>query len=165
MQMMWAADFDESLQYNLEENCLDLLVIQDPTDLEADAALAAINNGSDNSESAAQSKHGKGESSSENSGVKSSSTRPFCGLTKSFWSRNDRVPICSPVLSTTKGGDRLSVFCVAAILIMNRQKVIRETHSFDDMIKAGLLCFPFLCLFSEIMYKRALLITLRILLF
>ncbi|XP_048138714.1 small G protein signaling modulator 1-like [Rhodamnia argentea] len=134
-EMMWGADFDESLQYNLEENCLDLLVIHDPTDLEADAALAAINNGSDNSESAAQSKHGKGESNSENTGVKSSSTRPFCGLTKSFWSRNDRVPICSPVSSTTKGGDRLSVFCVAAILIMNRQKVIRETHSFDDMIK------------------------------
>ncbi|XP_056173644.1 uncharacterized protein LOC115679670 [Syzygium oleosum] len=129
-EMMWAADFDESLQYNLEENCLDLLVIHDPRDFEPDAALEAINKISDNSESAAQSKHGKGDS-----GVKSASTRPFCGLTKGFWSRNDRVPICSPVSSTTKGGDSLSVFCVAAILIMNRQKVIQETHSFDDMIK------------------------------
>lgn len=135
-EMMWAADFDESLQDNLEENCLDLLVIHDLGDFEADAALEAINNGSDNLEIAAQSKHGKGESISENGGVKSASTRPFCGLTKGFWSRNDRVPICSsPVSSTTKGGDRLSVFCVAAILIINRHKVIRETHSFDEMIK------------------------------
>jgi len=44
------------------------------------------------------------------------------------------------VISSTKNGDdELPVFCVAVILIMNRQKIIKETRSIDDMIKAGVL--------------------------
>lgn len=33
MQMMWAADFDESLAWNLVQSCLEPLVLQLPDDL------------------------------------------------------------------------------------------------------------------------------------
>ncbi|CAI9777055.1 unnamed protein product [Fraxinus pennsylvanica] len=64
----------------------------------------------------------------------SASARPFCGLAKNFWSRNDRLQIRT-VISSRNGDDELPVFCVAAILIMNRQKITKETRSIDDLIK------------------------------
>ena len=73
---------------------------------------------------------------SESSALKTALTYPFCGLTRSFWSSCEPIPVSTVVSSTRNRDDKLSVFCVAAILIMNRQKIIRETRSIDDMIKA-----------------------------
>ncbi|XP_022761594.1 small G protein signaling modulator 1-like isoform X2 [Durio zibethinus] len=130
-EMMWAADFDESATCNLEELCLEALNVQLPIDSGAEMREENRENGNDGVKGGLQSKH----SLSENGGIKSASTHHFCGLTRSFWSRNDHLQICSVVSSTRIGNDDLPVFCVAAILIMNRQKIIRQTRSIDDIIK------------------------------
>uniref|UniRef100_A0A1J3FXZ0 Small G protein signaling modulator 1 n=1 Tax=Noccaea caerulescens TaxID=107243 RepID=A0A1J3FXZ0_NOCCA len=164
-EMMWAADFDESVAEALENDCLEPLVIQLPRNPEAEVSEETIDNGNGNStkreptttksgpiskSSGLLSRSGllpksgplpkTGSPFSDESGMKSSSpssTYHFCGLTRSLWSRNDRtthVP-CVVVSSIKKGDDALPVFCVAAILIMNRHKIIKETRSIDDMIQ------------------------------
>lgn len=67
--------------------------------------------------------------------MKSTSIHAFCGLTRNLCSRNDPTKKCTVISSTKQGDDELPVYCVAAILIMNRQKIIRETRSIDDLIK------------------------------
>ncbi|PIN13107.1 Ypt/Rab-specific GTPase-activating protein GYP7 [Handroanthus impetiginosus] len=135
-EMIWAADFDVSLTSLLEENSPESLAIQLPKETEAESGEENIDCNSTSAKGGFPSKHGTVERSiSDNTGIRSASARPFCGLTKTFWSRNDRFPISSLVSSTRNGDDELPVFCVAAILIMNRQKLIRETHSIDDLIK------------------------------
>ncbi|PPS14171.1 hypothetical protein GOBAR_AA06398 [Gossypium barbadense] len=128
---MWAADFDESVNCSLEKICLEALTIQVPGDSGAEDEEENTENGNDNAIGGLQFKH----SLSENEGIKAASTYHFCGLTRNFWSRNDRLQICNVVSPTRKGDDDLPVFCVATILIMNRQKLIKETRSIDDMIK------------------------------
>ncbi|XVE84470.1 hypothetical protein DITRI_Ditri17bG0016000 [Diplodiscus trichospermus] len=130
-EMMWAADFDESVACNLEEICLEALIIQLPGDSGEEIREENPDSGNDCIKGGLQSKH----SLSENEGIKIASTYNFCGLTRNFWSRNDHLRTCSVVSSTRKGDNDLPVFCVAAILIMNRQQIIRETRSIDDMIK------------------------------
>lgn len=138
--MIWAADFDESLVYHLEDNCPELLIIQIPRESGAKMELERIDTNS-GSKSGASSKKGNLEHSvSDNTGIKSASAHPFCGLAKTFWSRNDRLHVGTALSTMGNGDDELPVFCVAAILIMNRQKIIRDTHSIDDLIKAGGLC-------------------------
>lgn len=140
MQMMWAADFDESLAHDLEENCLEALVVQLPRDSESETRDESVESGSSAMKATLEMNHGNVDCSvTAENGMKSATTRHFCGLTRNIWSRNDPLQICAAVLSTKKGDDELPVFCVAAILIMNHQKIIRETHSIDDMIKAGAL--------------------------
>ncbi|XVE81009.1 hypothetical protein DITRI_Ditri15bG0028100 [Diplodiscus trichospermus] len=129
-EMMWAADFEESFTCNLEEICLEALVVQLPRDSGAEIREENPEKGNDGVKDGLQLKH----SFSENKGIKVASTYHFCGLTQNFWSRNDRLQICCVVSSARKGDDDFPVFCVAAILIMNRQKIIRETCSIDDMI-------------------------------
>ncbi|CAL2229346.1 unnamed protein product [Prunus armeniaca] len=133
-EMMWAADFQESLAYNLEDSCLEALVVQLPRDLEAEMRGESVEGGGD-MKGGSHSNHGNPEHSMSDTGMKSASTYHFCGLTRNFWSKNDRMHICTAVSSTRNGDDELPVFCVAAILIMNRQKIIRQTRSIDDMIK------------------------------
>ncbi|KAI3470166.1 hypothetical protein Pfo_026829 [Paulownia fortunei] len=135
-EMIWAADFDVSLTCLLDENCPEVLAIQLPKETEAESGEESIVSNGVGPKGGFPSKHGTVERSiSDNTGIRSTSTRPFCGLTKTFWSRNDRIQIRTLVSSTRNGDDELPVFCVAAILIMNRQKIIRETHSIDDLIK------------------------------
>ncbi|KAJ4723561.1 Ypt/Rab-GAP domain of gyp1p superfamily protein, putative isoform 1 [Melia azedarach] len=129
-EMMWAADFDEALASTLEENCLEALVVQLPRECEVDMREESTEHGG------LQPKNGNVEGSmSDNDGMKSASGHPFCGLARTLWSRNDHSQNCSVVTSTGNGNDELPVFCVAAILIMNRQKIIKQTRSIDDMIK------------------------------
>ncbi|KAE8695547.1 Ypt/Rab-GAP domain of gyp1p superfamily protein isoform 2 [Hibiscus syriacus] len=130
-EMMWAADFDESIICNLEKICLKELTIQFPGDSGQDDGEENPENGSDNVMVGLQLKH----SLFENEGIKAASTYNFCGLTRNFWSRNDCLQIFGVVSPTRKGDNDLPVFVVAAILIMNRQKLIKETRSIDDMIK------------------------------
>ncbi|CAN6830793.1 unnamed protein product [Brassica oleracea] len=163
-EMMWAADYDESVTEALGNDCLEPLVIQLPRKTEAEVNEEAINGDSIKREPAI-SKSGPISKSSgllsmsgllpksgplpkttgplyEESGMKSSSSSysayHFCGLTRSLWSRNDRTTtthVPCVVSSIKRGDDALPVFCVAAILIMNRHKIIKETRSIDDMIQ------------------------------
>lgn len=134
-EMMWAADFDESTAFNLEESCPELLVLQIPRESDAAIGNEVIENENCDSKGGSQSKLANVERSISDAGMTSTSAYPFCGLTKNFWSKNDRFQICTIVSSTRNGDDELPVFCVAAILIMNRHKIIRETRSIDDLIK------------------------------
>ncbi|GMI92984.1 hypothetical protein like AT2G43490 [Hibiscus trionum] len=122
-EMMWAADFDESDTCNLEDICLDALIVQLPRD-SGEEIRENPENGDDGVKSGLQSRHSF-----------SASAHRFCGLTKNFLAKNNILQSCGVVSSTRKGDDDLPVFCVAAILIMNRQKIIKETHSIDDLIK------------------------------
>lgn len=147
-EMMWAADFDESLVYDLEGNCLEALELHLPRDLSNDMREETVDtdDGSvksdsqsnhdenDNIKARPQSNHERVDHSVFNIKLKSLSSPTFCGLARNIWPRNDRVRMSS-VSSTRKGNNELAIFCVAAILVLNRQKIIQETHSFDDTIK------------------------------
>ncbi|XP_057450941.1 uncharacterized protein LOC130742862 isoform X2 [Lotus japonicus] len=150
-EMMWAADFDESLAYDLEVNCLEALDIHLPRDSSndlreevADSDDGSVKSGSqsnhnendnDNTKASQQSNHENTDVSVWDAKLKSLSSYPFCGLARNMWPRNGRVQMSTMSSLTRKEKDELAIFCVAAILVLNRQKVIRETHSFDDMIK------------------------------
>ncbi|XP_043707061.1 small G protein signaling modulator 1-like isoform X2 [Telopea speciosissima] len=137
-EMMWAADFDVSVARELEENCPESLVVKLPINSGAETGEESSGNGNGNSKGVSQSKHGNVQCSvSDNFEMKSvSRRRPLCGLTRNFWSRNDHINHMSTVVTSTRtGDDELAVFCVAAILIINRQKIIKEAHLIDDLIK------------------------------
>ncbi|WCJ41284.1 Ypt/Rab-GAP domain of gyp1p superfamily protein [Euphorbia peplus] len=134
-EMMWAADFDESLASDLEENCLEALVLHVPVDTGEEMRDESKENGNGSSHGREMKYANNVHSVSEISPLKSASAHPFCGLTRSFWSRSEPIQISTIISSTKNGDDELPVFCVASILIMNRHKIIRETRSIDDMIK------------------------------
>ncbi|KAK2425109.1 Ypt/Rab-GAP domain of gyp1p superfamily protein [Trifolium repens] len=149
-EMMWAADFDESWAFDLEENCLEALDLHLPSDSANYIKEAIADSDDDSIKSGSQSSH------NENDNTKAASLQPhhgntdhpvsdvklklqashaFCGLARNIWSRNGRVQTRTISSLARKGNDELATFCVAAILVLNRQKIIRETRSFDDMIK------------------------------
>ncbi|XP_061365144.1 uncharacterized protein LOC133308532 isoform X2 [Gastrolobium bilobum] len=148
-EMMWAADFDESLAYDLEENCLEALDLHLPRDSSNDmreeisytddgsmkSGSQSNHNENDDTKATLQSNHGNTDHSVCDFKSKSPSSHTFCGLARNIWPRNDQVQMSTISSITRKGNDELPIFCVAAILVLNRQKIIRETHSFDDMIK------------------------------
>ncbi|KAK4421533.1 GTPase-activating protein gyp7 [Sesamum alatum] len=135
-EMIWAADFDASLTSLLDENCPELLVVQLPKQTEAVSEEERIINKSAYLKGGFPSRHGiVGPSVNNSTGIRSTSTKPHFGLAKSFWSSNNHLPIPTIASLIRNGDDELPVFCVAAILIMNRQKIIRETYSVDDLIK------------------------------
>ncbi|KAK9138705.1 hypothetical protein Sjap_009299 [Stephania japonica] len=134
-EMMWAADFDDLIAQELEKHCLEALILQLPRDSASEVGEEIIEIGNGISKGHPSSKNGHLERSvSDNVVIKPASSYPFCGLATSFWSRNDRMHISSAV-SSRNGDDELSTFCVGAILILNRQKIIKETNSIDDLIK------------------------------
>lgn len=134
--MIWAADFDLSLTCLLNDNHLDVLSIHLPKETEAESGEDSSDSNNVGPKTGTQEKHGTAECPvPDNTGIGSGSTTPFCGLGKPFWSRTEQFQIRT-LLSTKNGDDELPVFCVAAILVMNRHKIIRETHSIDDLIKA-----------------------------
>ncbi|XP_014521934.1 small G protein signaling modulator 1 isoform X3 [Vigna radiata var. radiata] len=148
-EMMWAADFDESLAYDLEENCLEALELHLPghssNDLReviADSGGASVKGGrsqsnhneNDNTKAIPHSSHERTCTSGYSIKLKSFSSHSFCGLAKNIWQKNDRAQMNS-ISSSMKENNELAIFCVAAILVLNRQKILRETHSFDDIIK------------------------------
>ncbi|GLT91602.1 hypothetical protein SLE2022_094820 [Rubroshorea leprosula] len=48
-----------------------------------------------------------------------------------------RLFVRGSMISTGNGDDEPPVFCVAAVLIMNHHKIVKETHSIDDVINAS----------------------------
>ncbi|XP_058780276.1 uncharacterized protein LOC131653942 [Vicia villosa] len=148
-EMMWAADFDESWTYDLEENCLEALDLHLPKDSSSHIKEAIADSDDDSIKSGSQSNHNENDSTKTSpqphhgntdhpvSDVKFKlqASNTFCGLARNIWPRNGRVQTRIISSLARKGNDELATFCVAAILVLNRQKIIRETHSFDDMIK------------------------------
>ncbi|XP_074281438.1 rab GTPase-activating protein 22 isoform X2 [Silene latifolia] len=136
-EMMWAADFEESLAWNLAENCLEPLVLQLPDDVGTDTVEERKEIIEGSSKSGSLSKHSNVENLSSDEAVMKAltSNHSFCGLTKSLWSRNDRMQERPEFTVSRNKEDELPVFCVAAILILNRHKIIKETHSLEDLIK------------------------------
>ncbi|KAK9153038.1 hypothetical protein Sjap_000518 [Stephania japonica] len=59
------------------------------------------------------------------------------------------------VVSSWNADDELSTFCVGAILILNRQKIIKETNSIDDLIKVQMECKRFDIISFVSLKKRA----------
>uniref|UniRef100_A0A803KTK4 Rab-GAP TBC domain-containing protein n=1 Tax=Chenopodium quinoa TaxID=63459 RepID=A0A803KTK4_CHEQI len=145
--MMWAADFDEPLAWNLAQNCLEPLVLQLPDDVGTESGEERKETDESSSKSGPLAKNENSEhASSEEAAMKSlASNHSFCGLTRTFWSRSDRTHERTGFSATRNGEDDLPVFCVAAILILNRHKVIKETRSIDDLIKVTDLTCSFLC--------------------
>ncbi|KAK7261648.1 hypothetical protein RIF29_27964 [Crotalaria pallida] len=149
-EMMWASDFDESLAYDLEEKCLEALDLHFPrasnndtreeiaeTDDSSSAKSGSLSNHNENggTKSSLHSNHANTVHSLYDVKLKSLSSHTFCGLARNIWQKNDRFQMSTISSLTRKGSDELPIFCVAAILVLNRQKIIRETNSFDDMIK------------------------------
>ncbi|KAL4359234.1 hypothetical protein AHAS_Ahas08G0057000 [Arachis hypogaea] len=144
------ADFEESLAYDLKEKCLKALDVHLPRDSIHDMREESADPGDGSVKSGSQSKHNQNHSknaslqsnhvntdhSVSDVKLKSLSSYAFCGLARSIWPSRHGVQM-GTISSKRRGNDELSIFCVAAILVLNRQKIIRETHSFDDMIKAG----------------------------
>ncbi|KAJ8445254.1 hypothetical protein Cgig2_024460 [Carnegiea gigantea] len=129
-EMMWAADFDESLAMNLAQNCLEPLTVQVPNDLSPDTGEERKE-----IEEECSAKHASVEHDDDAVMKILTSNHSFCGLTRNFWSRNERTHSRSVCTTSRSREDALPVFCAAAILILNRYKIIKETHSIDDLIK------------------------------
>ncbi|XP_078169432.1 uncharacterized protein LOC144563831 isoform X3 [Carex rostrata] len=132
-EMMWAADFDEEFVRELDQNCLEALTIDlsTPNMIPSDTIIRKPKH-----KRMSLNKNGENSRSMTISGIMTNGAKnPLCGLsraTRNFWiSKYEHE-----VGPTGKAGDdELAVFCVAAILITNRHKIMRETKSIDDVIK------------------------------
>lgn len=142
--MMWAADFDETFAQQSQESCLEPLVLQLSEDLSLEVKEEKSENGKRKYKSPKREHSNHDSCSPYGNGLRSISQHPFCGLTRAnFWVRNGQLQGCTTAASTRSGDDELPVFCVAAILIINRQKIMRQTRSIDDVIKASSYFYPF----------------------
>lgn len=138
---MWAADFDDSLACNMAQNCLEQLVLQLPDELGTETGEDRKEADESVSKGGSQAKNANTEHASSDEAVMKSlaSNHSFCGLTRTLWSRNDRTNVRTGFSATRNRDDDLPVFIVAAILILNRHKINKETHSIDDLIKVVIL--------------------------
>uniref|UniRef100_A0ACD5ZKW5 Uncharacterized protein n=1 Tax=Avena sativa TaxID=4498 RepID=A0ACD5ZKW5_AVESA len=138
-EMMWAADFDEDAIRNLEENCLEPLLVDVKNELSCEVKEEPhrVNKFTRRKSKSRRFHRRNGElRGSCNHGTKSSTKNPLCGLSgANIWSRQQQVPHLSTSVLTKNRDNELPIFCLAAILIINRNKIIRGTHSIDDAIK------------------------------
>ncbi|XP_025815960.1 small G protein signaling modulator 1-like isoform X3 [Panicum hallii] len=111
-EMMWAADFDEEAIRHLEENCLGPLLVDLRTDLSCEVKEVPRMNSSTRRKSKTRKSH-----------------------RATIWARPQQMPQLSASVLARSGDDELPIFCVAAILIINRHRIIRGTRSIDDAIK------------------------------
>ncbi|WVZ71833.1 hypothetical protein U9M48_020368 [Paspalum notatum var. saurae] len=137
-EMMWAADFDEEAIRRLEENCLDTLLVDLRNDLSCEVKeVHRINSSTRRKSKTRKSNRRNAEMCGAcHPGVKSSTRNHLCGLSgATIWARPQQMPHLSANMPANGGDNELPIFCVAAILIINRQKIIRGTRSIDDAIK------------------------------
>ncbi|EFH54537.1 RabGAP/TBC domain-containing protein [Arabidopsis lyrata subsp. lyrata] len=132
-EMMWAADFDESFAETLEKDCLKPLVVQLPKRSGVDMGDHKIDDGNGTTTNCEPTS--KCDRTSKSSLLSKSGLLPESGPLPKTGPLSDGTGMKPAVSSCGKGDDPLPVFCVAAILIMNRHKIMKETHSIDDMIK------------------------------
>ncbi|CAO2207693.1 unnamed protein product [Urochloa humidicola] len=133
-EMMWAADFDEEAIRRLEANCLEPLLVDLRTDLSCDTKEVHRMNSSTRRKSKTRKSHRRnGEICGAcHPGTRSSTRNHLCGLSGA---RPQLMPHLSPSVPARSADDELPIFCVAAILIINRHRIIRGTRSIDDAIK------------------------------
>ncbi|CAO2174221.1 unnamed protein product [Urochloa humidicola] len=137
-EMMWAADFDEEAIRRLEENSLEPLHVDLRTDLSCEGKEVHRMNSSTRRKSKTRKSHRRnGEICGAcHPGMRSSTRNHLCGLSgATIWARPQLMPHLSPSVPARSGDDELPIFCVAAILIINRHRIIRGTRSIDDAIK------------------------------
>uniref|UniRef100_A0A0A9D352 Rab-GAP TBC domain-containing protein n=1 Tax=Arundo donax TaxID=35708 RepID=A0A0A9D352_ARUDO len=137
-EMMWAADFDEDAIRRLEENCLEPLLVDLRNDLSCEVKEVHRVNSCTRRKSKIRKSHRRnGEICGAcHPGAKSSTRNHLCGLSgATIWARQQQIPHLSANVLARSGDDKLPIFCVAAILIINRDKIIRGTRSIDDAIK------------------------------
>lgn len=140
LQMMWAADFDEEAVRRLEENCLEPLLVDLSNGLSCEVKEVHRTNSSTRRKPKARKSHRRnGEICGAcHPGMKSSTRNNLCGLSgATIWARPQQMPHPSADVLAKSGEYELPIFCVAAILIINRHKIIRGTRSIDDAIKAS----------------------------
>ncbi|KAK6914520.1 Rab-GTPase-TBC domain, partial [Dillenia turbinata] len=109
-EMMWAADFDESAIFDLEENCLGPLVVQLPRDLGPDIADEKTENTDGSSKVVLHAKCGNGARAVSDVRIKSALIHPFCGLTRSLWSNNDHLFVGNVISAARNGDYELPIF-------------------------------------------------------
>ncbi|CAN6448754.1 unnamed protein product [Victoria cruziana] len=133
-EMMWAADFDEATSRELADNCLDPLILHLPQDATTCSTDGNTKQHSKNSPTAHTNEE---EPVSGVDAMRPVTMIPFCGFKPSnFWTRNNHWQTNTFTFSPLRNGDDdLAVFCVAAILILNRPKIIKQACSMDDVIK------------------------------
>ncbi|TKW12867.1 hypothetical protein SEVIR_5G063600v4 [Setaria viridis] len=137
-EMMWAADFDEEAISRLEENCLGPLLVDLRTDLSCEVKEVHRMNSSTRRKSKTRKSHRRnGEICGAcHPGTRSSTRNHLCGLSgATIWARPQLMLQLSANVLAKSGDDELPIFCVAAILIINRHRIIRGTRSIDDAIK------------------------------
>ena len=137
---MWAADFDEEAIRRLEENCLGPLLVDLRTDLSCEVKEVPRMNSSTRRKSKTRKSHRRnGEICGAcHPGTRSSTRNHLCGLSgATIWARPQHMPQLNANVLARSGDDELPIFCVAAILIINRHRIIRGTRSIDDAIKAS----------------------------
>lgn len=137
-EMMWAADFNEDVILHLEENCLEPLLVDMRNDLSCEVKEEhRVNSYTRRKSKSRKPHHRNGEMRVAcNLGMKPNTRNPLCGLSgATIWARHQQMPHISTNVLAKNGDDDLPIFCVAAILVINRHKIIRETRSIDDAIK------------------------------
>uniref|UniRef100_A0A0D9UVP6 Rab-GAP TBC domain-containing protein n=1 Tax=Leersia perrieri TaxID=77586 RepID=A0A0D9UVP6_9ORYZ len=138
-EMMWAADFDEDVILHLEENCLEPLLVDMRNDLSCISCEVKEEhrmNSYARRKSKSRKPYDKNGEMRCNLPVKPNTRNPLCGLSgATIWARHQQMSHISTNVFSKNGDDDLPIFCVAAILVINRHKIIRETHSIDDAIK------------------------------
>ncbi|XP_057546455.1 uncharacterized protein LOC130825312 isoform X1 [Amaranthus tricolor] len=128
-EMIWAADYDESFACCWAQNCLRPLVLQLPDALSIEKEADEITSKGGSQAKKANIQHAGSDEAVMNS---LTSNHSFCGLIWAFWSCTRARTEFSAIRNKE---DDLPVFCVAAIMILNRHKIIEETHSMNDLIK------------------------------
>ncbi|KAK4406269.1 GTPase-activating protein gyp7 [Sesamum angolense] len=122
-EMIWAADFDVSLTSLLDDNCPEVLAIQLPREPDTEWGEESVDGNTVGRKGSFPSKHGNVERSiSDTSVIRSRPTRPFCGLTKTFWSRNDRFQIRTFISAKRNHDDELPLVSVACVNLLFSEK-------------------------------------------
>ncbi|KAL2631581.1 hypothetical protein R1flu_016267 [Riccia fluitans] len=144
-EMMWAADFNQAIVWALEYSCLDALVLNMPSPFTCTPEREADNSGCDDAANVSQygtsprqdyASAGSASPNASSFGGNFLARSPFCGLRPgNLLSKNrQRMPTVRNLIGRN-GDEELAVFCVAAILVHNRNKLLKEVQSMDDAIK------------------------------
>ncbi|KAL3689458.1 hypothetical protein R1sor_015767 [Riccia sorocarpa] len=146
-EMMWAADFNQAMVWALEYSCLDALVLNMPEVDSFSPERRSDNTGCDDSNKVEvvspygcsprqDFSPGRASPSPSSFGGNFLARSPFCGLRPGnlLTKNRRRIPTVRNIIGRN-GDEELAVFCVAAILVQNRSKLLKEIHSMDDAIK------------------------------
>lgn len=142
--MMWAADFDQATVWALECETLDALVLKDPLP-KAEMFPASETSSVFVSPERLHRPESLGPEAFRWKALAKGSS--FCGLRpRDFWARHQNRMVSAEAgsLLGQHGDEDISVFCVAALIEQNRDKLLKKIQSMDDAIKViGHIAFAF----------------------